>query len=177
MPEPVVRLPEREKREGVRYALTDDGVELPIVDVTHPAFAVALDPAEQRERVEKYLREELPFAKAPAFVRRFLLGALLRGSFLARGLSAADGTYLSGMSTYALKLGPDNLGRAYTKPIDREIAKSFPVFAVRLRLADMAHMTADAASSALRRGSPERPLHFFNIASGPASTRSMRSFC
>ena len=30
------RVPETRKKPGVYYAVTDDGIELPIVDVTHP---------------------------------------------------------------------------------------------------------------------------------------------
>ena len=35
-------LHEKNKVPGVSYALTTKGVELPIVDVTHPAFALTL---------------------------------------------------------------------------------------------------------------------------------------
>ena len=37
---------------------------------------------------------------------------------LARGLQSAEGGVLGGMNTYLLKLGPDNLGAAYARPIE-----------------------------------------------------------
>jgi hypothetical protein len=48
---------EANKKPGVQYALTPDGVELPIVDVTHPIFALSLTPAEQQERMQAFVRE------------------------------------------------------------------------------------------------------------------------
>jgi hypothetical protein len=41
---PETRLSERNKRPGVCYALTDDGIELPVIDLTHPAFTVPDQP-------------------------------------------------------------------------------------------------------------------------------------
>ena len=34
-------VPEAHKKAGVSYAFTDDGIELPVIDVTHPAFTIA----------------------------------------------------------------------------------------------------------------------------------------
>ena len=165
---PALRLPERHKREGVRYAVTDDGVELPIVDVTHSAFAVSLGEAEQRARVTAFMQEADPLAKLPRFVRRPLVRFFLRGSVLGRAIGAAGSSFLSGMNTYLLKLGPENLGDAYAKPVDRKIAAALPTFAMRLRLSDMARLIADAARRALDASPPERPLHLLSIAGGPA---------
>ena len=33
------KIPEQNKKPGVCYAVTDDGLELPVIDITHPAFA------------------------------------------------------------------------------------------------------------------------------------------
>src|SRR5262249_20944745 len=74
---------------------------------------------------------------------------------------------LSGMSTYLLKLGPDSLGEGAT-PIDRNIAASFPAFATRLRLQDMARLLADGALNVLAPF-PRRHLCFLNIAGGVAA--------
>jgi hypothetical protein len=165
---PLVPMPEGRKRAGVHYAVTDDGVELPIIDVTHPAFAVALGEEEQRARIAAFMQESQPFEKLPPFVRKPLLRLLLRGSVLGRALGTAQSSFLSGMSTYLFKLGPENLGDAYAKPIDRKIAAAFPSFAMRLRLVDMAHLLAEAARSALEAVPPGRPLELVSIAGGPA---------
>ena len=74
---------------------------------------------------------------------------------------------MTGLHTYLLKLGPEMLGRAYAKPIDRKIAAALPSLAVRLRLEDVANLIADTLLPALA-DSPGRPLHFLNIAGGPA---------
>ena len=50
------RIPERNKKPGLCYALTDDGVELPVIDVTHPSFALDLSSQEWRARLDSYIR-------------------------------------------------------------------------------------------------------------------------
>jgi hypothetical protein len=158
---------EKDKKPGVSYALTTDGLELPIVDVTHPAFALTLTDEELAKRRAAYLAEPPPLSKVPAFLRGPLLRFLLRGSLLARGIAGADRGFLSGMSTYLLKLGPDNLGAAYARPIDRRIAAALPTLGVRLRLQDMADLLADALGPTLA-ARPGHPLRLLNIGGGPA---------
>lgn len=162
--------PEPHKRAGVYYAVTDDGVELPIVDVTHPAFAVSLNEAEQRERVAAFMNAADPFGKLPKFVRRPLLRFLLRGTVLGRAVGGARSSFLSGMNTYLLKLGAENLGEAYAKPLDRKIAASLPSFCLRLRVCDLARLLANAARTELEQAPQGRPLQLLDIAGGPAIT-------
>ena len=159
-------LVEPNKIPGLHYAVTNDGIELPIVDVTHPAFALSVTDTEQRALVQKFLQEKGPFAGLPAFLRNWLQRFLLRGSILASGIRQAQDTFMTGMHTYLLKLGPTMLGSAYAKPIDRRIAASLPVFAVRLRMQDIATLMAEALAPVLVK-EPARPLHFLNIAGGP----------
>ena len=172
---------EKNKKPGVSYALghlgpsgprgvgvgAKDEIELPVVDVTHPAFALAPTDAELSAEVARFLKEPEPLAGLPGFLRRPLLRFLLRGSVLARGIQSAEGGFLSGMNTYLLKLGPDNLGAAYARPIDRRIAAALPVLAVRVRLADMAALLAEALGPTLE-ARPRHPLRLVNIAGGPA---------
>jgi hypothetical protein len=162
---PVPKLPEPNKRPGVYYAVTRDGVELPVVDVTHPAFALSITDSEQRDQVEKFLRQGVPLAILPKPLRELALRFLLRQSILAQGIQRARSTFMSGMQTYLLKLGPEMLGSAYTKPIDRQIAAALPSFCVRLQ--DIAQLMADTLFP-LMRANPDRPLRFVNIAGGPA---------
>ena len=56
---------------------------------------------------------------------------------------------------------------AYARPIDRRIAAALPVMAVRLRLADMATLLAEALAPTLE-ARPRHPLRLVNIAGGPA---------
>ncbi len=160
-------LREANKIPGVYYAVTNDGVELPVVDVTHPSFALHVSEAEQRMLVDKFLREKVPLEQFPAPLRNLLLRFLLRGLILADGVRQAQDTFMSGMHTYLLKLGPEMLGRAYAKPIDRTIASALPSLAVRLRLQDVASLMAETLLPALA-AEPNRNLCFLSIAGGPA---------
>jgi hypothetical protein len=45
------------KRPGVYYALTNDGIELPIVDVTHPAFALDVSDEQQQLLIGNFMQE------------------------------------------------------------------------------------------------------------------------
>src|SRR5579863_1939888 len=144
------------------YAVRDGGVKTAVIDVTNPAFAVTATDAELEAMGEQYIREAEQQSEIPEAVRE-----ALRNSLLGRGLMAAGGTFLDGMTTYLLKLGPDNLGDEFT-PIDRRIAASFPVFAVRLRLQDMARLMAEGLEGTVGE-EPERPICLVNIAGGPGA--------
>jgi hypothetical protein len=160
------RVPETRKRPGVFYAVTEDGLELPIVDVTHPAFASAVTDEEERALVDRFLKEPQPLRRLPAPVRKRLLKLLFRGTVLGRHFAAADGSFLSGIATYLLKLGPDNLG-VYANRVDRRIAAAFPAATMRWRLRDIARLLADALAPMLVAGDTS-PVHLVNIAGGPA---------
>jgi len=160
-------LTESNKQPGVHYALTRDGLELPVVDVSHPLFALDVDAPQQKALVDKFLAEGTPFQFLPRPLRNPLLRFFLRDSILAQGIRGAQGTFLSGLHTYLLKLGPEMLGSAYAKPIDRRIAASLPVLSIRLRLQDVAKLTADVLLPALQ-ANRRQPLTLINIAGGPA---------
>jgi hypothetical protein len=163
---PEVRLPEQHKKPGVYYAVSDEGLELPVVDITHPAFALELSEEKQRLIVTRFLEEQRRFARLPALLRKGMLRFFLRGSVMARGLRRAEGTFLDGMTTYLFKVGAKNLG-SYSLPVDRKVASSLPGLSVRLRLADMARLMANALAPRLAR-EPGKPLCLLNIAGGPA---------
>jgi hypothetical protein len=146
----------------VRYALTDEGLKLAVIDVTNPAFAVTATEAELEAMEAKFLVDAKKMGKLPDSVRE-----QLKASFLGRGMMEAAGTFLPGLSTYLLKLGPGNLGE-HGKPIDKILAASFPIFTMRLRLQDMARMLADGLVESLERDA-RRPLLFVNVAGGPAA--------
>lgn len=148
-------------RQDVLYAPTGGGLNVPIVDVTNPAFRI--DPSEQE--LATLTSQFLGEAQARENVPPQLVAALQR-SVLGRGLMAARGTFLSGMHTYLMKLGPDSLWDG-AEEIDRRIAASFPAYTSRLRVQDMARLLADGVLAA----SPVagRALCFVNIAGGPAA--------
>ena len=172
MPSPTsttpIQISEPNKLPGVHYAITPDGIELPVVDITHPAFALSITEAEQKARVEKFLHEGVPLAKLPKPLRELALKFLLHESILAQGVQQARVTFMSGLQTYLLKLGPQMLGSAYAKPIDRQIAASLPSFCVRLRLQDMAEILADTLLPMLRTD-PHRPLRLLKHRGRPSN--------
>jgi hypothetical protein len=156
------------KREGIHYALTEQGVELAIIDVTHRAFEVSWSDASQRSLEERLAQQQAALAKLPGWLRNLMLWIYLRKSLLARGIRQSRGTYLSGMGTYLLKLGADNLPSVLATAADTEIAAALPAVAVRLRMQEIAQLTAEAATLALAAADPGQPLFLLNIAGGPA---------
>ena len=157
-------------RPVLRVKAAEDLV-LPIVDVTNPAFALSLTTDELAAMEAQYVRESAQSQNVPPEVR-----AALASSRLGSGLMAARGTFLSGLNTYLLKLGPENLPADF-HPIDRRIAGSFPAITARLRLQEMAALLTDGLADALA-SDPRRPLHFINIAGGPGwQTARLRSAC
>lgn len=144
---------------SVVYAKTEDGLELPVIDVTNPAFAVSATEEEIAAMLEQFVRESAQRAEISAALQQ-----ALQTSVFGRALMAASGTFLDGMSTYRLKLGPENLGAEATS-IDRRIAGSFPAFTSRIRMQDMARLLAEGLTDALA-GGPRRDLCMVNIGGG-----------
>jgi hypothetical protein len=157
---------ETQKKPGVSYALTDDGIELPVIDVTHDAFLLNLTDTDRDELLLQFMKEQEPLLQMRPWMRNALLRVVLRGSILAKAIRESRGGYLSGLGTYLLKLGPDNLGAAYAKPIDLRIAASLPAVGARLRLQDVAHLLADTLRPRLL-AQPGARVHFIDIAGGP----------
>ena len=135
---------------------------LPVVDVTNPAFAISPSADEMAAMTAQFVKESTQSQEISPEIR-----AALSRSRLGSGLMAARGTFLTGLNTYFLKLGPDNLPADF-HPIDRRIAASFPAVTARLRLQDMAALVSDGVSRSLAED-PDRALHLVNIAGGPSA--------
>lgn len=157
-----------DQNTGLCYAVTDDGLRLPVIDVSHPAFAIQLSEAEVDALLQEHLKTLRKQGRFSVFLQQRVFMPLVKNqSILMRGLMDASGTFLSGVNTYILKLGADNLDSSYASQIDRQIAASLPTLSVRLRLQDLVHMLADGLTPALEH-KPGRPLHLLNIGGGPA---------
>jgi hypothetical protein len=158
-----------EGRHGsVLYAAAPDGNELPVIDVTNPAFALPYDEAQMKKRIARFVRSERLRAKIPQTIQRAVLGLAARRSRLARALYHASEGVIGGMTLYVGKLGPRMLGRGYPTAIDRLMAAAPPSWLARVRLEDMVRLLAEGLSPVLA-AHPGRPLHFFDIAGGPAA--------
>ncbi len=162
-----VRVPERNKKAGLSYAVTADGLELPVIDITHPAFAIDVTPEALDGMADQFVRDELRRERVPVFLRRLLLRFLFRRAVIGKALLASAGRFVPGMATYLMKLGPHNLG-SYAAPIDRRIVASFPPFSTRVRLRDVARLLAEGLAPALT-ARPDVPLRLINIAGGPSA--------
>lgn len=164
IPLETARIPEKNKLPGVCYATTEDGIELPVIDITHPAFACEVSPQELSAIIEESARAWEVVQKTPAEVLRELTAT----SVLVRGWVQSVGTFMSGMTTYLYRLGPNNLGEGYAGPIDRRSAAGIMPLSFRFRLRDVARLIADAIAPALATH-PGRPVHLLNIAGGPSA--------
>ena len=158
------RIPEKHKTPGVCYAVTGDGIELPVVDITHDAFTLSLD-SEEVLAIAKHSLHDLQRAHRIPFILQKI--AAYR-SILMRATMEASGRGLSGMGTYLLKLGPANLGEGYAGRLDRKIASSIVPVCIRLRLQAIAQLTTEFLSPLLK-AKPNCPLHLVNIAGGPSA--------
>jgi hypothetical protein len=160
----VARFPERNKTPGVCYAVTRDGIELPVVDITHPAFACDVSEEELSAIIEQSARNWEAVQKTPAEAVR----AFADSSILVRGWVESIGTFMTGMTTYLYRLGPNNLGDAYAGPMDRRTATGIMPLSFRFRLRDVARLLASALEG-LVAARPGRPIHLLNIGGGPSS--------
>ena len=142
------------------YASTGDGMVLPVIDVSHPAFEVRTTAAELGAMADQYVREAE--ARTQQMSPELVEG--LKRSRLGRGLMAAANGVLGGIETYMMKVGPENFAPDI-HPLDRAIAASFPALTTRLRLQDTAHLVAEGLARVLP-AHPGRPLVCLNIGGG-----------
>lgn len=158
--------PERNKIPKVAYAYTDNGIELPVLDITHPLFISSIDESALDTLGEKAVIKIKSFSKRAQFYKKFLG----KRSFIIRGffLKDPDDIYLNGMSTLILKLGPGFIGNGLKQFLDRRESKGFIGMSLRMRLRDLCRIQADALMPKLLK-SPQRNLCFINIAGGSAS--------
>ncbi|HKV25480.1 MAG TPA: hypothetical protein VJN93_12875 [Candidatus Acidoferrum sp.] len=147
--------------KGIAYARTAEGLELAVIDVTNPAFALNLSEEQLAELLRQFLIENSqPRDLSPEVI------AALKASILGSALMAASGTFLDAISTYRLKLGPAHLGEGATQ-VDLKIASSFPAVSARLRNADMARLLAEGLAT--RGHAAKKDLRFFNLGGGTAA--------
>lgn len=160
------RLPAADRR-AVAFATTADGLRLPVIDVTHPAFAVADDAASLAARRDSFLAWDRRNRRMPAVVTRLLMRLAARRSRLLRSILASDSGYLDSISTYMIKLGADHLPPGFDAPVDRKVAAAPHAVLVRLRMQQIARLLAGALLAPLALA-PDAPLDLVNIAGGPA---------
>jgi len=156
-----------EDSRAVVFATTVDGIKLPVIDVTHPAFAIPDDPASLAARRDAFLAWDRRNRRMPTMVTRALMRLAARRSRLLRRILASGNEYLDSITTYMVKLGADHLPPGFDSPVDRKVATAPHMALVRLRMQQIARLLADALLAPLT-DAPDAPLHLVNIAGGPA---------
>ncbi|HEY1544496.1 MAG TPA: hypothetical protein VGG01_19025 [Xanthobacteraceae bacterium] len=148
-------------------ARTREGYDLPVIDLTDPRFAVPDDPAASRALHDAFVADERSRRFIPTFVMRLLLRAAARQSRLVRSVFELQGGFLDGLSTYVMKLGPDNLVAPWNTPMDRRVAAAPHVRLMRLRMQQVARLLAEGLVEHLRADT-SAPLALVDIGGGPA---------
>jgi hypothetical protein len=154
-------------QESVLHAATKEGFALSVLDVSNPRFAVPEDPGPLSCLHQAFLESERQRRLIPRFVMRWMLKSASRRSRLFAALFGSDASYLDSITTYVMKLGPDNLAPPYDSPVDRKLAAWPHLTFLRLRTQQMASLAAEGLASGLNDAGA-RPLHLINIAGGPA---------
>ena len=155
------------RKPGICYAQTVNGQELPVIDLTNPAFFFAPpSDTEMATVIQKDAAEQERFNRRPAFLRKPILWYLSRRSKLMRGVMSAHGTFLTGMNTYLMKLGPNNLGKGFNQ-LDRLLASSIPAISLRHRMQEIVRLMTESVAPLLA-AHPGRDFQLINIAGGPS---------
>jgi hypothetical protein len=154
------------RKPGLLLARTAEGLDVPVIDLTTPRFAVDRSGSTALAKVPAYVAAEKRRAM-PRWLQRAFVKLVARRSFLLRAMLASAGGYVTGLATYLLKLGPDNLIGPFDSPLDRKVAESLPAESIRVRLAQCAYLLADALEPQLA-ATAQGTLHLINIGGGPA---------
>lgn len=149
------------------YAQTREGYQLPVIDVSHPAFAVPDDPPSVNALRRTFTETERQRKRMPKFVLNWMVRRMARRSPLARALFSSDTEFLAGVSTYLMKLGAGNLVTPFDTALDRRLAASPGAMSMRIRLQQLARMVAEGLQPELR-ARPGAPLQLINIGGGTA---------
>lgn len=149
------------------FAEAPDGTRLPVIDLSLPQFAVPDSPQAVAELEARALAEERKRGPVQRAAMAVMLKAMAGQSRLIQALQDARKGFLSGTATYVMKLGPDNLVPPYASEIDKRVADAPIVTSMRLRLAQVATLLAEALAPALAGNTA--PLAIVEIAGGPSS--------
>lgn len=160
------RIPEENKVPGLPYVFTDTGLELPVLDITHPLFETSID-----ENSLAHLRAQSSATAAmikamPEARRKMIIDhSYIWGTHFS---NKTESNYVNGMGTYMLKLGPLLLGGGEKREIDRRATMSVGGIAARMRMRDLCRQQSKLLFPILA-AHPGKRLCLINIAGGAAS--------
>jgi hypothetical protein len=160
----------KNKIPKLSYAFTLNGVELPVLDTTHPLFLSTIDEVKLKEMLRKSEKTAdktaEKFNNMPLYIKKFLA----KRSFIMSELlqENGDNAFLTGLSTLMLKLGPSLIGKGRKRFLDRLSLKGIGGIVLRMRVRDISKCMAKSIIPLLTRSS-EKNICFINIAGGAAS--------
>jgi hypothetical protein len=161
--------PEASRIPGLAYACTDNGIELPVLDITHPQFLSSIDEGRLEEVSKASIQKMVAVTKLSDAHRKTYYEQLLKSYIFGRVFVSDPGAnFMSGMSTYVYKLGPNLIGGGPDSEFDRSASMDIGGVAIRMRTRDLCRLQADAIIPELE-SSPHKALCFMNIAGGAAS--------
>ncbi|WP_438432121.1 hypothetical protein [Gorillibacterium sp. sgz500922] len=143
--------------QRISYAAFENGIQLPILDITHPLFHKSIDEQAYHLNCLKSARSIDSLKKMPGFIQNIFVK-----------MSNVDNSHLSGMRTMLYKLGPE-LSRGIKLGFrDKWALKQTSFMGLRIRMRDLCRYQSQILLPQLMQ-SPERNLCFFNIAGGAAA--------
>jgi hypothetical protein len=161
---------EKRKIPGISYSFTESGIELPILDITHPLFKASIDKT-NLEKLRKTIEKTgdkmvIHLKEMPSFLKNFLS----QHSYIIAGFLSInkENNFLSGISTLMMKLGPGLIGNGIGKIFERRASRSISSVTLRVRIQDICKLEAEALVTQLIQW-PDRNLCFINIGGGTAS--------
>ncbi|MDA1663566.1 hypothetical protein PDK35_27030 [Bacillus cereus group sp. TH153LC] len=148
---------EGNQNERILYAVFENEMKLPILDITHPLFNASIDEQAYHLNCLKSARSIEALKKMPGFIQNIFVK-----------MSNVDDSYLSGMRTLLYKLGPDLSKGIKLGFRDKWAVKQTSFMGLRIRLRNLCRQQSELLLPQLR-AFPERGLCFFNIAGGAAA--------
>lgn len=158
--------PETNKVPGIPYVFTDTGLELPVLDITHPLFKDSINESTLADLRTKSSQAAAMMRVMPETQKKIIADhSYIFGTHFYQNKAAA---YLSGMGTYMLKLGPQLIGGGEDRKIDRMATMGVSGIAARMRLRDLCQYQMEILVPILK-AHPGKRLSLINIAGGAAS--------
>jgi hypothetical protein len=151
-------------------AATSLGFDLPVIDVSNPAFFVPDDATALGALRAELAESERRRKRLPRFVLRWLMRSLARRSLIARELLGGElrgEAVLGGITTYMMKIGAANLVAPINTELDKRLAASPGAVSIRIRLQQLAQLLAGGLRGELAARGPV-PLHLISIGGGTA---------